>query len=150
MRLKDKIALVTGSGRGLGKAIALLLAKEGAKVVVNSLHQSTSDSTVSEIKAAGGEAVAIVRDVGVTTEAQALVQETIDRFGCLDILVNNAGMHLDNFIQNMTEEQWDRVIDVNLKGTFICLQAAARHMIERNCGKIVNIGSLAAQGQAIL
>ena len=147
MRLEGKIALVTGSGRGLGKAIALLFAEEGAKVIVNSLHQETSDATVKEIKAAGGEAVAIVRDIGITKEAQALVQGAIDTYGGLDILVNNAGMHLDNFVQNMTEEQWDRVIDVNLKGTFMCLQAAARHMIERKSGKIVNISSLAAQGQ---
>lgn len=147
MRLKDKVALVTGSGRGLGKAVAILFAREGAKVVVNSLHEETSGATLKEIKDAGGEAITLVRDISVPAEAQDLVQKTVDTYGRIDILVNNAGIHLDNFIQNMTEEQFDKVVAVNLKGTFMCLQAAAKQMMQQNYGKIVNIGSLAARGQ---
>lgn len=147
MRLKDKVALVTGSGRGLGKATAILFAREGAKVVVNSIHENTSTQTLNEIRAAGGEAIAVVKDIGVPKQAQELVQSAIDKYGRLDILVNNAGIHWDSFLQDMTEEQFDRVVGVNLKGTFMVLQAAARQMIKQKYGRIVNVSSLAAQGQ---
>ncbi len=147
MRLDHKVALVTGSGRGLGRAVAILFAREGAKVVVNSVHDSTAKATVDEIKARGGEVVALVKDIGVPRQAQELVQGAIDAYGRLDILINNAGIHLDNFLQDMTEDQFDKVISVNLKGTFMCTQAAAKHMIKQKYGRIVNVSSLAAQGQ---
>lgn len=147
MRFKDKVVLVTGSGRGLGRATALAFAEEGAKVAVNSLHTTTAEATAEEIKTMRREAIAIVADVGLTKEARALVQKTIDAFGRLDILVNNAGIAIGSLLQNMTEEQWDRVVNVNLKGAFICLQEAAKQMITQNYGKIVNVSSLAAQGQ---
>ena len=147
MRFDNKVALVTGSGRGLGKAIAKLFAREGARVVVNSVHESTAKATMGEIKDLGGEAVAFVKDIGVPKQAQELVQEAIDAYGRLDILVNNAGIHLDNFLQDMTEDQFDKVVNVNLKGTFMCMQAAAKQMMKQKYGRIVNISSLAARGQ---
>jgi 3-oxoacyl-[acyl-carrier protein] reductase len=144
MRLKDKVALVTGSSRGVGRAIALAYAKEGAKVVVNyTSNQSAADEVVEKIKGLGSDAIAVKADVAKAAEAQALVKAAIERFGKLDILVNNAGFTRPAMLLKMTEEQWDEVLDIHLKGAFLCSQAAANHMVERNRGKIINVASVA-------
>jgi len=144
MRLKDKVALVTGSSRGVGRAIALAYAKEGAKVVVNyTSNQSAADEVVEKIKGLGSDAIAVKADVAKAAEAQTLVKAAIERFGKLDILVNNAGFTRPAMLLKMTEEQWDEVLDIHLKGAFLCSQAAANHMVERNRGKIINVASVA-------
>lgn len=144
MRLKDKVALVTGSSRGVGRAIALAYAKEGAKVVVNyTSNQGAAEEVVQRIKELGSDAIAVKADVAKAQEAHMLVQAGIDTFGKLDILVNNAGFTRPAMLLKMTEEQWDEVVDIHLKGTFLCSQAAARHMVERNQGKIINVASVA-------
>lgn len=144
MRLKDKVALVTGSSRGVGRAIALAYAKEGAKVVVNyTSNQGAAEEVVQKIKEMGSDAIAVKADVAKAQEANMLVQAGIEKFGKLDILVNNAGFTRPAMLLKMTEEQWDEVVDIHLKGTFLCSQAAARHMVERNQGKIINVASVA-------
>lgn len=144
MRLKDKVALVTGSSRGVGRAIALAYAKEGAKVVVNyTSNEAAAQEVVNAIKGLGSDAIAVKADVAKPQEAFMLVQAGIDTFGKLDILVNNAGFTRPAMLLKMTEQQWDEVIDIHLKGAFLCSQAAARHMVERNQGKIINVASVA-------
>ncbi|MFO7986272.1 MAG: 3-oxoacyl-ACP reductase family protein [Desulfatiglandaceae bacterium] len=144
MRLKDKVALVTGSSRGVGKAVALGFAKEGAKVVVNyTSNQKAADEVVEAIQSMGSEAIAVKADVAQKTDAQALVSAGIDKFGRLDILVNNAGFGRPAMMLKMEEEQWDQVVDIHLKGAFLCSQAAGRQMKEQNSGKIINVSSVA-------
>jgi 3-oxoacyl-[acyl-carrier protein] reductase len=144
MRLKDKIAIVTGSSRGVGRAVALGYGKEGAKVVVNySSSEKAAGEVVDEIKRMGSEAIAVKADVAQRAEVEALVTATIEAFGRLDILVNNAGFTRPAMMVKMTEEQWDQVLDIHLKGAFLCAQAAARHMKEQSSGKIINVTSVA-------
>jgi 3-oxoacyl-[acyl-carrier protein] reductase len=144
VRLKDKVAVVTGSSRGVGRAIALAFAKEGAHVVVNyTANEAAAEEVVAKIKEMGGEAVALKANVAVQTEAEALVQRGIDEYGDLDILVNNAGVSKPAMLVKMTEEQWDEVVDIHLKGAFLCSQFAARHMTEQKKGKIINVTSVA-------
>jgi 3-oxoacyl-[acyl-carrier protein] reductase len=142
--LNGRVAVVTGSSRGLGRAIAVKLASLGAKVVVN--YYSNSDGaneTLRLIQDAGGEAIVMQADVSVFAEAQKLVQTAIDHFGRLDILVNNAGTTRDTLLVRMSEEDWDVVLDTNLKGVFSCCQAAQRTMLRQRYGRIVNISSIA-------
>jgi 3-oxoacyl-[acyl-carrier protein] reductase len=142
--LNGRVAVVTGSSRGLGRAIAVKLASLGAKVVVN--YYSNSDGaneTLRLIRDAGGEAIVMQADVSVFAEAQKLVQTAIDHFGRLDILVNNAGTTRDTLLVRMSEEDWDVVLDTNLKGVFSCCQAAQRTMLRQRYGRIVNISSIA-------
>jgi 3-oxoacyl-[acyl-carrier protein] reductase len=144
VRLKDKVALVTGSSRGVGRAIALAYAKEGASVVVNySSNKQAGEEVVKEIRGGGGKAILVKADVAHAAEAQELVAQSIEEFGDLDILVNNAGFGRPAMLLKMTEEQWDRVVDIHLKGAFLCTQSAARHMTEKNKGKIINVTSVA-------
>lgn len=144
MRLKDKVALVTGSSRGIGKAVAVAYGKEGAKVVVNyTSNEEAAKEVVEEIKSAGSDAFSVKADVAKKSEAQELVQQSIDKFGKLDILVNNAGFTRPAMMLKMTEEQWDEVVDIHLKGAFLCSQAAGLHMKEQNSGKIINVMSVA-------
>ena len=131
MRLKDKIALVTGSSRGVGRAVALGFAKEGAKLVVEAVGSM------------GSKAVAVKANVAQKSDAENLVTTAIDTFGRLDILVNNAGFTRPALMIKMTEEQWDQVVDIHLKGAFLCSQAAANKMKEQNSGKIINVMSVA-------
>lgn len=146
LSLEGRIALVTGSSRGIGKAIAQELAWRGAAVAVNYLSSSTAaEELVSQIKDEGGSAEALLADVSDFSQAQALVKATIETFGNLDILVNNAGITRDNLIMLMSEEDWDNVIDTNLKSTFNCSKAAVRHMMRKRYGRIVNITSVAGQ-----
>ena len=143
MRLADKVAVVTGAGRGIGAAIALTLAKEGAKVVVNySRSAEAAEQVVAQIQAAGGEAVAVQGSVAIPAEAEALIKSAQERYGRIDILVNNAGITRDKLIMRMSEEDWDAVLDTNLKGAFLCSKTAAILMLKQKSGVIVNVGSV--------
>jgi 3-oxoacyl-[acyl-carrier protein] reductase len=138
------VALVTGSSRGVGKSIALAFAKEGAKVMVNyTSNEKAANEVLETIQKMGGQAKVFKADVAKKAEAQALVQATVDAFGGLDILVNNAGFTRPAMMLKMTEEQWDAVVDIHLKGAWLCAQAAAPHMIAKNYGKIINVTSVA-------
>ncbi|MBW1921485.1 MAG: 3-oxoacyl-ACP reductase FabG [Deltaproteobacteria bacterium] len=144
MRLKDKIALVTGSSRGVGRSVALAFAREGAKVMVNySSNEKAAREVIAAIEGLGGRARAFKADVAKKAEAVNLVQATVNEFGGIDILVNNAGFTRPALMLKMTEEQWDAVVDIHLKGVFLCSQAAALHMKEKNKGKIINVTSVA-------
>ena len=144
MKLKDKVALVTGSSRGVGKSIALAFAKEGAKVMINyTSNEKAANEVLETIQKMGGQAKVFKADVAKKAEAQALVQATVDAFGGLDILVNNAGFTRPAMMLKMTEEQWDAVVNIHLKGAWLCAQAAAPHMIAKNGGKIINVTSVA-------
>jgi len=144
VRLKGKVALVTGSSRGVGRAIALAYAKEGANVVVNyTANQTAGQEVVAAIEKMGSKAALVKADVSKAVDAEALVQKGIDEFGGLDILVNNAGLSRPAMLLKMSEEQWDEVVDIHLKGAFLCTQFAARYMTEQNKGKIINVTSVA-------
>jgi NAD(P)-dependent dehydrogenase (short-subunit alcohol dehydrogenase family) len=146
MRLKDKVALVTGAGRGIGEAIALLFAEEGANLVVNDVNEADAHSTAEKIKDRGRQARLVIGSVTVQDIVQRMVNTAVQEFGTLDILVNNAGIIRDARLHKMTEEQWDRVIEVNLKGAFLCTQCAARVMREKRYGKIINLSSAMWKG----
>lgn len=149
-RLEGKVSIVTGASRGIGRGIAVRLAQEGAKVVIN--HRGSADGaeeTARLVREAGGEVLVVQADVSKFDEAQRLVQEALAAFGQIDILVNNAGTTRDTLLMMMKEEQWDLVIDTNLKSVFNCCKAVARPMVKRKNGRIVNISSvsgLAGQG----
>ncbi len=144
MKLKDKIALVTGSSRGVGRAVALGLAKQGANVVVNyTSNENAANEVVEIIQSMGGKAIAVKADVAQKAEVENLVNSAIDTFGRLDILVNNAGFTRPAMMIKMTEDQWDQVVDIHLKGAFLCAQAAGLHMKEQKSGKIINVTSVA-------
>ena len=144
MRLKGKVALVTGSSRGVGRAIALAYAREGASVVINyTANQAAGEEVIAAIKEMGEKAVLVKADVSKAADAEALVQKGIDELGGIDILVNNAGLSRPAMLLKMTEDQWDQVVDIHLKGAFLCTQFAARHMKEQNKGKIINVTSVA-------
>ncbi|WP_210363788.1 3-oxoacyl-[acyl-carrier-protein] reductase [Bacillus sp. REN3] len=143
MRLEGKIALVTGAARGIGHEIALELAREGASVAVNYAgSEAKAQALADEIKAMGREAFAIQADVSNSESVTGMVKETIDRFGRLDILVNNAGITKDNLLMRMKESEWDDVININLKGVFLCTKAVTRQMMKQRSGRIVNISSI--------
>ncbi len=143
-RLKDKVAIVTGSSRGVGRAVALAFAEEGAKVVVNySSSKGSADEVVDKIMELGSKAVAVKADVSKREEAENLIGSAIDTFGRIDILVNNAGFTRPAMMLKMTDEQWDAVVDIHMKGAFLCSQASARHMVEQKSGKIINVSSVA-------
>ena len=137
-RLSNRIAIVTGSGRGLGAATALRLASEGANVVVNDINRENAEAVAKQITELGRKALVSTHDVSNTAAAQALVAEAKSTFGRVDILVNNAGITRDSLLVKMTEEKWDEVIRVNLKGPFNMGQACAKIMGEQNYGKIVS------------
>jgi len=151
MRLKDRVAIVTGGGAGIGEATSLLFAQEGAKLVVADIDIKGAERVAGLIKEKGGEAVPFKVDVRSVADVTNMVGAAIKSFGGLDILVNNAGVNRDAIAKRMTEEQWDFVLDVNLKGTFLCCQAASIPMMEKKYGRIINtssIGSLGNIGQA--
>ncbi len=142
LSLESRTALVTGASKGVGKGIALELARAGASVAVN-YHSDAAgaDATVAEIRAMGREAFPFQGDVGVAADVDRLFAQALEKFQRLDILVNNAGVQTWKPLLDLTEAEWDRTIDTNLKGCFLCTQRAARHMRERGGGHIVNIGS---------
>ena len=144
MRLKGKIALVTGSSRGVGRAVALSYGKEGAKVVVNyTSNEKAANEVVDALQSMGTKAIAVKADVSQKADADHLVAAAIETFGGLDILVNNAGFTRPAMMLKMTEEQWDQVVDIHLKGAFLCSQAAGNQMKEQKRGKIINVMSVA-------
>ncbi len=142
-RLDGKVAIVTGSGRGIGRAVAMAFAKEGARVVIAERDPEPAEEVVAEIKAKGGTAIAVSTDVSNRESVKKMVETAIKEFSQIDILVNNAGILRLNMLPNMTEDQWDAVIDTHLKGTFNCTQAVSSHMIERKYGKVINVVSRA-------
>jgi len=146
LSLENKVALVTGGSRGIGRAIALELAGRGAAVVVN-YHQSAeaAEAVVRQIQAAGGRAAAFQADVSDFKQAEALVKFAVETFGDLSILVNNAGITRDQLIMMMPEADWDAVINTNLKSTFNCSKAAVKHMMRKRTGRIINMASVAGQ-----
>lgn len=146
MQLKGKTAVITGSGRGLGKAIALKLATMGANIVLNDIVSSDAiDATAEEFKAAGYNVAVTKGDVRSAEDVKAMVKTAVESFGSLDILVNNAGITKDKPMAMMSEEDFDIVIAINLKGAFLCTKIAGKQMIKQRGGKIVNIASVAGQ-----
>ncbi len=146
MLLEDKVAIVTGSARGIGEAIARKLAAEGASVVVNALHIEGANLVAQEIQDQGGKAIAIKADVSQKAEVQDMVAKTLDSFGAIHILVDNAA--IVRFIPTLetTEKDWDAVHNVDLKGTFFCIQAVLPQMMKQKYGKIINVSSVGALG----
>jgi 3-oxoacyl-[acyl-carrier protein] reductase len=155
--LKDRVAVITGSGRGIGRATAMLFAGEGAKVVVSDIDAQPAEETVKDIKNSGGEAVAYVGDVTALDFAQGIVRKAVDTWGAFHIIVNNAGFTWDSLIHKMTDEQWDKLIDIHLKAPYRIIQAAypyfceaAKKEIEQSrnavARKIINISSVAGVG----
>ncbi|MBX3650778.1 MAG: 3-oxoacyl-ACP reductase FabG [Burkholderiales bacterium] len=142
MRLKDKVAIITGAGRGIGQATAVKFAREGARVVVCDLTPEWIDQTVTLCKEAGAEAIGCVADVRDLKSLQAMVKTTLDQWGRVDCLVNNAGIVMDAQLKNMSEEQFDRVLDINLKGVFNCTKAVVDRMLEQQSGVILNASSI--------
>ncbi|MCM3214782.1 3-oxoacyl-[acyl-carrier-protein] reductase [Niallia taxi] len=143
MKLDGKTALVTGGSRGIGRAIALKLAKEGANVAVNYAGSAAlANEVVEEIKQLGKDAIAIQCDVSNGESVANMIKETLDHFGSLDILVNNAGITRDNLLMRMKEAEWDDVINTNLKGVFHCTKAVTRQMMKQRKGRIINITSI--------
>ena len=143
MKLDGKVAIVTGSGRGIGRAIARLFAREGARVTVAARSKEQIDKVAAEIAASGGEALPVTTDVSDESSVQRLVDETLRRFGQIDILVNNAAINLPRInVIDIEPAQWRQVIDVNLNGTYLCARAVIPHMITRSTGKIINLSSI--------
>jgi len=143
MRLKDKVAIVTGGGTGIGRSIALLFAKEGASVVVCGRRKDVLDSVVLEIENAGGKSIAICSDVSSFSQVSNLAKTTLEKFGSIDVLVNNAGIALSGDTVSGSEEDWDKVINTDLKGVWLCSKAILPQMIKQGKGKIVNMASIA-------
>ncbi|EKP95307.1 3-oxoacyl-ACP reductase FabG [Thermaerobacter subterraneus] len=146
MRFADRVALVTGGGRGIGAATALRFAREGAAVVVSDVDEGPAEEVASQIRQEGGRALAVACDVRDRGQVEAMVQRAVDTFGRLDFLVTCAGIIRDNLIHKMTDDDWDGVIDTHLKGTFLCAQAAQRVMVPQRYGKMVFLSSTSALG----
>ncbi|CAG0996139.1 3-oxoacyl-[acyl-carrier protein] reductase [Methanosarcinales archaeon] len=144
MRVKDKVVIITGGGSGIGRETGILFAKEGAKVVIADVNEKRGAETVELIKNAGGEAFFARLDVSNREQAKQVVKETIAKYGRVDVLINNAGIIQDALVVKMTEEQWDKVININLKGPFNCIQAVVEQMISQGSGVILNISSIVA------
>lgn len=145
MDLTGKVALVTGAAQGIGKAVAMLLAQRGADIIVSDINLEKAEETSKEIATLGPRAMAIRANVAVVEEVEKMVQAIIERFGQIHILVNNAGIARDKLLLRMTEEDWDLVLDINLKGTFNCTKAVIRYMSKQRYGKIVNIASVVGE-----
>ena len=149
MKLNNKVAIVTGSNRGIGKGLAEAFAKAGASVVVNypsnqsDIFREEACEVVENIKASGSEAIAVEADVVIKAEVENLVSKAVEEFGKIDVLVNNAGFIRPAMMLKMTEDEWDQVVDIHLKAPFLCSQAAARVMKEQKSGKIINVTSVA-------
>jgi len=148
MKLQGRVAIITGAGGFLGRGMALRLAENGSRVMVNDVNMKTALETVKLVTSQGGEAVAHGANVTKAEEVQDMVGQVMDKWGKVDILVNNAGDIRDAMLTNMSEEDWDFVINLNLKGSFLCARAVVPQMIERGYGKIVNIASMSYKGNA--
>ena len=145
MRLKDKKAIVTGAGQGIGRSIALKMAQEGADVIIAEWNSATGNQTKKDVEALGRKALLIAVDVANQRQVQNMVTEVLKAWGRIDILINNAGFDRGATLLKVKEEDWDAVLGVHLKGTMNCVQAVAPHMIENQYGKIVNISSIYAK-----
>lgn len=143
--LSDKVAIVTGASRGIGRSIALALAGQGAKVVASARNAEALANLAAEIKAQGGEALAVVGDVALEADANNLIEQAVAAFGQVDILVNNAGITRDGLLLRMKSDDWDAVLDTNLKGAFLCTRAAAKVMSKQRSGRIINISSVVGE-----
>ncbi|SFL87831.1 3-oxoacyl-[acyl-carrier-protein] reductase [Pelosinus propionicus] len=153
MHLDGKVAIITGASRGIGRSVAIELAKLGAKVVINYAgNEAAAEEVKNIIVAAGGQGIVVKADVGDVEAVDAMVKETINTFGKIDILVNNAGITRDNLLMRMKEEDWDAVMNINLKGVFVCTKAVSRIMMKQKSGKIINmtsvVGLMGNAGQA--
>ena len=145
-RLRDRVAVITGASRGIGRAVALALAAEGANVVVNYASSSAAaQDVVAAITDAGGSAIALQADVSKLEQIDALVKDTLEKFGRIDIFVNNAGITRDTLLLRMKPEDWQAVIDLNLTGVFLCTKAVSKVMLKQRSGRIINIASVAGQ-----
>lgn len=142
MKLENKVAIITGAGSGIGKETALLFAGEGARVVVAEINEKNGTEVAEEIERKGGEAFFIGLDTTSSEQTTQMVKETLEKYGRIDVLINNAGIVQDALLSKMTEEQWDRVINVNLKGVFNCTKAVAEVMINQGSGVIINASSI--------
>jgi 3-oxoacyl-[acyl-carrier protein] reductase len=143
MRFEGKVAIITGAGRGIGKAIAERLASEGADVVICDIDKEAAERTAEEIRSKYSvKAIAISADVANEGDVNSMVEETIKNFGRVDFLINNAGITKDSLLLRMSEEEWDKVIAVDLKSVFLCTRAVIRHMMRQRFGRIVNISSV--------
>jgi len=140
--LKGKVAIVTGGAQGIGRAIALTLARSGADVVVSDINLEKAQETAREIEALNVRSLAIKSNVADVNEAEQMVKETVDKLGRIDILVNNAGITRDNVLLRMKPEDWDQVMAINLRGTFLCTRTALKFMFRQRSGRIVNIASI--------
>ncbi|MCT7949112.1 3-oxoacyl-[acyl-carrier-protein] reductase [Ancylothrix sp. C2] len=145
-QLRDKVAVVTGASRGIGRAIALALATQGAKVAINYASSSTAaDEIVTEIAAQGGEALALQADVSKADQVDGIFDAVVEKWGRIDVLVNNAGITRDTLLLRMKLEDWQAVIDLNLSGVFLCTKAVSKLMLKQRSGRIINIASVAGQ-----
>jgi len=142
MDLSTKVAIVTGSGQGIGREIAFTLAEQGASVVISDINAASANEVAAEIVAKNGKSIAVTADVTVQEEVASLVDQTVSSFGRIDILVNNAGITRDTLLMRMSSADWDQVLDTNLKGAFLCTQAVVRHMLKQRWGRIINIASV--------
>jgi 3-oxoacyl-[acyl-carrier protein] reductase len=145
MNLNNRVAIVTGAGRGIGRATALKLAGVGATVVVSDILEKEAGAVAEEIKANGGQGLVVVADVSSSADVARMVEETIKAYSRIDILVNNAGIARDQLLLRMSEEDWDKVIDVDLKSVFLCTKAVLRYMLKARWGRVISLSSIAAQ-----
>jgi 3-oxoacyl-[acyl-carrier protein] reductase len=143
--LSDKVAIVTGASRGIGRAIALALASQGAKVVASARNAEALAELTAEIKAQGGDAMAVVGDVAVEDDANNLIKQAVEGYGQVDVFINNAGITRDGLLLRMKNDDWDAVLDTNLKGAFLCTRAVAKVMSKQRSGRIINISSVVGE-----
>ncbi len=145
LKLKGKVALVTGAAQGIGKAVAVLLARNGADIIVSDINLEKAEETAKQIESIGPKVMAVKVDVANLIDVEQVVGAILEKFGRIDILVNNAGITRDKLILRMTEEDWDVVLNVNLKGTFNCTKAVIKHMAKQRSGKIVSVASVVGE-----
>lgn len=145
-KLEGRVAFVTGAGRGIGAATALRLAEDGARVILADIDPEGCQQVAADIEKAGSQALAVTCNVADHAAVEAAVQQGVERFGRLDILVNNAGVLRDNLLFKMSEEDWDTVMNVHLKGAFLCSRAAQKYMVEQKYGRIISLSSTSALG----
>jgi len=143
MGLEGRVAIVTGSGRGIGRAVALKLAANGADIVINDVgDMAPAEAVAAEVRALGRRSLVVAADVSNSEEVGTMVEQVVTELGKVDILVNNAGITRDQLIMRMSDDDWDKVLGINLKGVFVCSRAVLRHMIRQRWGRIVNIASI--------
>jgi 3-oxoacyl-[acyl-carrier protein] reductase len=140
--LSNKVAIVTGSGRGIGQAISMRLAEAGALVIINDINEELANQTVDQIKSIGQQSAAIIADVSSSAEVNRMMAQIKETYGKIDILVNNAGIARDQLLLRMTDDDWDKVLNISLKSVFLCTRAVIRDMMKQRWGRIVNISSI--------